>query len=88
MSTLRFHTQCITCLLEKALKQIPKETDETEKLCFAKTVLHIMADTPVNISAPKIVAIITEHQKTAFDIENNYFETKKYFNNLMMTKNN
>lgn len=86
MSTLRFHTQCIPCLLEKALKQIPKEADETEKLCFAKTVLHIMSDAPVNISAPEIVARITELQKTVFGIEDNFSEVKKYFNNLMMTK--
>lgn len=86
MSIMYFHTQCIPCLLEKAINQIPKETDERQKLNFTKKVLSIIADAPNEMSAPEIVAQITNLHNQQFGITDNFLHIKQYFNALMLSK--
>ena len=86
MQPIRFHSECIPCLIEKALNQIPENSPEAEKLSFSKTVLHIISDAPVTVTAPEIVAKITDLTTATFATKDNYSEIKQYFNSLMLSK--
>lgn len=81
---IRFNTQCITCLFEKAINNIPENTSETEKLNFAKAVMKIMADAKNSESAPELLARITDLQNDYFGERDNYAKLKEYFNSLML----
>ena len=86
MQPIRFHSDCIPCLIDKALNQIPENTSEDIKLSFAKTVLSVISEAPVTITAPEIVAKITDLVSETFGAKDNYNKIKKYFNSLMLSK--
>ena len=84
MDIIRFHTQCIPCLFEKAMKNVPQNTTESVKLKFSKDVLRIMADASPHESAPELVAKITELEYFYFGKKDNYSDIKEHFNSLML----
>lgn len=65
---------------------MPNDADEQQKLCYAKEVLRIISDVTPEISAPEIVAKITDIQRQYFGLTDNYSQIKKYFNELMFSK--
>lgn len=86
MQPIRFHSECIPCLIDKALNQIPQNASEEVKLNFSKNVLKIISNAPITVTAPEIVANITDLTNAAFGKTDNYSEVKQYFNALMLSK--
>ena len=84
MITQRLHPQCISCLLEKNLKNIPDSFTNAQKSEYMQGVLKIIGNAALGMSAPEIVGEIREFKESfgeAFD----YCEIKDYFNRFMLS---
>lgn len=84
MITQRLHPQCISCLLEKNLKNIPDSFTNAQKSEYMQGVLKIIGNEALGMSAPEIVGEIREFKENfgeAFD----YCEIKDYFNRFMLS---
>ena len=80
---IRLNSECIKCLLNKYMKQLPCEMDEDTKIEYFQKILKIISETPPSVSAPEIVAKVTMLQKEMFGKAEDYTELKKYYNALM-----
>ncbi len=85
MDILRFDTQCINCIINKFLGNVPPETDERTRLHFAKGILKIIAEADDSTSAPEIVADVTALKNRMFGLHDDFAELKKHFNALMLS---
>ncbi|MBP3599998.1 MAG: DUF89 family protein [Clostridia bacterium] len=84
MEIKRLNSECVSCLVNKYLKKIPENTEESQKLKYMQRVLNIVAEAKVWQSAPEIVPKITAAQKEIFGFSEDFTEIKKYFNSLML----
>ncbi len=84
MSVERLNSQCISCLLEKNLKNIPDSFTTAQKTEYMQGILKIIGNADISMSAPEIVGEIRKFKKNygeAFD----YSEIKYYFNQFMLS---
>ena len=84
MDTIRLRPECISCIVNKQIEKYPASVSMKDKIEYMKRVLKIIADAPINMSAPEIVNIICGVQREMFSIETDYTEIKKHFNDLML----
>jgi len=84
MITQRLNPQCIACLLEKNLKNIPESFTIAQKSEYMQGILKIIGNADVGMSAPEIVGEIREFKK-GFGEVFDYSEIKDYFNRFMMS---
>lgn len=82
-NVIKLNSECIKCLLNKYLKQLPCKMDEDTKIKYFQNILKIISEINPTASAPEIVAKITTLQKEMFGKTEDYTELKKYYNALM-----
>lgn len=87
MSIERLNPQCIQCLINKHLRNIPDGFSSTEKTKYMQGILEIIAKADISMSAPEIVGQINEFKKN-YGIVNDFAALKSYFNNLMLSHEN
>lgn len=79
--------QCIHCLLNKHLKDIPSEFSVLQKTEYMQGILKIIGNAPISMSAPEMLEQINEF-KSGFGIKADFSEIKRYFNDLILTFEN
>lgn len=82
----RLNPECISCLVKGQLKFCPEDADTKQKVAYMQKVLQMIAEAPVSDSAPVIVRGIKRLQKDMFDIDRDFTEIKKHYNQLMLEK--
>ena len=82
----RLNSECILCLLNKYLKNIPENVSEELKVKYMQRVLSIIARAKDNASAPEILEGIIRAQKNILGIKTSYIKIKHYYNKLMLSK--
>lgn len=87
MSIERLNSQCILCLINKHLRNIPDRFSSTEKTKYMQGILEIIAKADISMSAPEIVGQINEFKQYYGEV-NDFAEIKNYFNNLMLSYEN
>lgn len=80
----RLRSECIYCILEKQVRQIPEGTPDSIKIDFLQKIFRVFATAPKDEGAPKLVRDINWIKKEMFHIENEYGEVKRHFNEVMM----
>lgn len=83
---VRLKPECISCLVDKQLKAYPDNITEFQKTDYMQGVLKIVAEATPDMSAPVIVGKIYDLQKEMFGIEQDFTETKRYFNEQMLLR--
>ena len=83
---VRLKPECISCIVEKQLKAHPDHISEIERVTYMQSVLKIVAEATPDMSAPVIVGKIYDLQKEMFGMEQDYTETKRYFNEQMLQR--
>lgn len=84
MNIERLNSQCIQCLINKHLRDVPESFSSVEKTKYMQGILEIIAKSNISMSAPEIVGQINEFKKN-YGIVNDFTEIKSYFNNLMLS---
>lgn len=84
MSIERLNPQCIQCLINKHLRNIPDRFTSAEKTKYMQGILEIIAKAAISMSAPEIVGQINEFKQHYGEV-NDFAEIKSYFNNLMLS---
>jgi len=83
MSIERLNPQCIQCLINKHLRNIPDRFSSAEKTKYMQGILEIIAKADISMSAPELVEQINEY-KRLFGESVDFTEIKSYFNNLLI----
>lgn len=83
MSVERLNPQCISCLLNKHLKNVPDSLSTTEKTKYMQGILKIIGNADISMSAPELVEQINGY-KRLFGESVDFTEIKSYFNNLLI----
>ncbi len=82
---LKFNSDCVLCIVNRAVGNIPECDDESKKLEYSKKILEIIAESDELVSAPQIVAAVTELKNNMFGYKDDFKELKTYFNDLMLS---
>ena len=82
----RLNSECILCLMNKYLKNIPENVSEELKVKYMQRVLSILSQADDNASAPEILEGIFRAQKNILGIKTSYTKIKHYYNQLMLSK--
>lgn len=85
MSIKRLNSECIKCLLDKCINNIPEKTSEDAKLKYMQKVLSVIAKADDSISAPELTEQIISAQEDILGSSTDYSEIKSYFNRLMLS---
>lgn len=85
MKIKRLNSQCIKCLLDKYLKNIPDTINEDIKLQYMQAVLSVVASADSNLSAPELTEQITLVQREVLGQETDYSGIKSHFNSLLLS---
>lgn len=83
---VKLHPDCIMCLVNKYMKNIPQNLDTETKSVYLQRVLNMIANAPLSTTPPEIVRDVARLQKEMLGAEEDYTEIKKYFNALMLSK--
>ncbi len=82
---IKFNSDCVLCIVNRAVGNIPECDDEAKKLEYSKKILEIIAESDELVSAPQIVAKVTELKNNMFGYKDDFAELKVYFNDLMLS---
>ena len=82
----RHSSECIKCLVNKYLANELENVDEDTKFKYYQAVLREIAKAPSDVSAPEIVAEVSKLQREFLGKEDDFTEIKKYFNALILSK--
>lgn len=85
MEKVKLHPECIRCFLDKHLGKFD-DAPEEKRIVYMQSVMKILAEAPMNESAPEIIARIEALQCEMFGRDNNYDDIKQHFNGLMMKR--
>ncbi|MCC8104689.1 MAG: ARMT1-like domain-containing protein [Clostridiales bacterium] len=85
MSTL-LRSECIQCLAEKQMRELPEDAKEEQKLVFLQRMFETLAKASPEICAPVLVRDIAKVYTEVFGETQDYSGEKSYFNQLMLTK--
>lgn len=88
MTPVRLNSECIECLLKKYLKFSPDGITEEQRIAYIQKLLKLLAEAPMCSGAPEIVDDISKLLYELFEFKEDYSETKRYFNALMMKMEN
>ncbi|MBO5358770.1 MAG: DUF89 family protein [Clostridia bacterium] len=83
MSIERLNIQCVFCLLNKHLKNIPNDLSNDKKLKYMQGILKIIGNADISMSAPEIVEQISEF-KQRFGETTDYTEIKSFYNSYLL----
>lgn len=83
MSIERLNIQCVSCLLNKHLKNIPNDLSNDKKLKYMQGILKIIGNADISMSAPEIVEQISEF-KQRFGETTDYTEIKSFYNSYLL----
>ncbi len=83
MSIERLNIQCVSCLLNKHLKNIPNDLSNDKKLKYMQGILKIIGNADISMSAPEIVEQISEF-KQRFGEKTDYTEIKSFYNSYLL----
>ena len=83
MAVERLNSQCITCLLNKHLKDFPDDFSTSKKTKYMKGILQIIGNANKGVSAPEIVEKITDF-KEKNGITTDFSKIKKFYNNYLL----
>ena len=86
MSNYRIDPQCVDCILEKFLNKAPKCVDNETEMEYKLGVLRIIATEGESLTAPEIVASVTEYKNKMFGEIDDFYDVKHKFNALMLQK--
>jgi len=84
-SIIRLNSECIKCLLNKYLKNIPNSIDEKTKIKYMQKVLSVIAEADKTISAPELTEKILTVQEELLGCSTDYSTIKSHFNSLVMS---
>ncbi len=82
---IMFNSDCVLCIVNRAVGNIPECDDEAKKLEYSKRVLSIITESDEMVSAPQIVAAVTELKNSMFGYKDDFAELKVHFNKLMLS---
>jgi len=82
----RFHSQCIDCLLNKHFDKANLAKDDQTRLAYLQGLLKILGEADQTQTPSEVLDKITLLQKQLLDFEESFEEEKKYFNTLMLAK--
>lgn len=84
---IRLKPECINCVLEKNLNLCPDDMDGKIRIEYMQRLMKILADASLDVCVPALNPAIYQLKKEMLGIEpEDYTETKRYFNELMMAK--
>lgn len=86
MPDYRIDPQCLDCILEKFMNKVPKGIGSAAVMKYKLGVLKIIATEGENLTAPEIVASITDFKAKMFGEIDDFYEVKTKFNALMLQK--
>jgi len=82
---MKFHADCVACLISGAQKKAGFIKDESQKLEYMRRICRIMDETdPIHDSAPLVDARIIQLKREMFGVEDDYTQVKKSFNALVL----
>lgn len=85
MSIKRLNSECIKCLLNKYIKNIPEKFSEDIRLQYMQKVLSVIAAADKSMSSPELTEKILTVQKELLGSFTDYSKIKSYFNSLVMS---
>lgn len=82
---IKFHADCVTCLMNSALKKIDCVTDEKKRMEYMRGICKIVNDTDyLNYSAPVVDAEIIRLRRETLGITEDFTAIKSEFNRLLL----
>ena len=82
---MKFHADCVSCLIAGAQKKLDNVKDENKKLEFMRGICRIMdAVDPAYDSAPLVDARIIQLKRELLHMEDDYTDVKRSFNSMVM----
>lgn len=84
MTVERLNSQCISCLLNKHLKDFPDGMSSSKKTKFMQGILKIIGNAKIGVSAPEIVEQITDF-KEKNGVTTDFSKIKKFYNDYLLS---
>lgn len=82
---MKFHADCVSCLIGGALKKVSNVTDEALKLEYLQGICRIMDAVDCEYdSAPLVDARIIQLKRELLNMEDDYTQVKHSFNQMML----
>jgi len=82
---MKFHAECVPCLISGALKKIGMVQDEEKRLAFMRGICNIMDGVdPEYDSAPLVDARIVQLKRDLLNLEDDFTQVKHSFNGMML----
>ena len=82
----RLNPECIRCLIKGRIDHCPEGATKEEQIDYMQKILSLIANAPKHYSAPVVTRDVNHLVKEMFGVEDDYKETKRYFNSLMLSK--
>ncbi|MCD8224867.1 MAG: ARMT1-like domain-containing protein [Clostridiales bacterium] len=86
MNNTLLRSECLQCLAENQLRNLPQDAEEDRKLAFLQEMFAILSKAPGNVCAPVIVHDIDNLNKRIFGKVRDFSKEKVYYNQLMLQK--
>lgn len=83
---IRLHSECIRCLTGKYLAKPPAGLSEEQKVDYYQSILTIMGQANPEYAAPVAMRDIERVLSEKFGIQQDFTEIKRYFNALMLDR--
>lgn len=83
---LRFNTECVKCIINRYLNNVPKEFSPMQKLAYVQLVCKQVAEAPSHAGAPVVTQSIKNALQKEFGITEDFSKEKHYFNQMMLGK--
>lgn len=81
---LRFSTDCVKCIINRYLNNVPKALTPKQKLAYVQLVCKQVAEAPSHAGAPVVTQSIKNALKETFGITEDFTKEKHYFNQMML----
>ena len=81
---LRFNTECVKCIINRYLNNVPKEFSPQDKLAYVQLVCECVAKAPSHAGAPVVTQSIKNALRETFGITEDFSKEKHYFNQMML----
>ncbi len=83
-SELRFNTECVRCIINRYLNNVPKDFTSAQKLAYVQLVCKQVAEAPAHAGAPVVTQSIKNALQKEFGITEDFSKEKHYFNQMML----
>jgi len=82
----RLRPECISCLVKQNLEAYPEDAPIDKKLEYMQRMLKLIGEAPRHYSAPMLVRSMNAISEELFGESKDFTEIKRYFNQLMLEK--